>query len=452
MSAPTPTVRRLFAATVPDAAVLISGAHLLDPREGLDGPADVLVRDGRIAEIAPAGSLAPAAGVEHVRGEGRHLFPGFVDPHVHLRTPGQEHKEDIDSGTRAAAAGGYCAVVTMPNTEPPLDSPATVTAIRATCEREARIPVGFMPCISVGALGEGLTEMAELRDLGALGFTDDGLPVTSAGLLRQAMRYQRLCGGVLALHEEDPSLSAGGSMHEGEVSATLGVAGIPSLSESTMVARDAALAMHERARIHIQHVSCIESLTAIAAARERGCRITAEATPHHLLLTHDDVRELDTNLKMNPPLRTEEDRRALIAAVNSGLIDCIGTDHAPHHADEKTVPFEQAAFGTTGLETAFASLYSGLVLAGAMTLHTLVHRLTQGAAVLDLPVPRLAAGEPANACLVDLNARWHVGEGGYQSRSANNCFDGRALQGRVLLTLAGGVVAYRERVFALMRA
>ena len=216
------------------------------------------------------------------------------------------------------------------------------------------MPVGFLASITRGLNGEDLTEMADLHDVGALGFTDDGKPVVSAGMLRKALQYQRLCGGVIALHEEDPALSRDGVMHEGAVSARLGMAGIPSVSESTMVARDAALAGYENARVHFQHLSCVESVEAVAQAKEAGIRVSAEATPHHLTLTDDVVRTLDSRMKMNPPLRSDADRRALVEALRSGVIDCIATDHAPHALHEKEVPFEQAPMGTTGLETAFA--------------------------------------------------------------------------------------------------
>ncbi len=447
MAAP-PLVR----AAAPAADVLVRAAHVLDPRSGLDGAHDVLVRAGEIAEVGVAGAVTPPRGVEVVDGAGRHLFPGFVDPHVHLRTPGQEHKEDLETGTRAAAAGGFCAVVAMPNTSPVVDSALLLRALRDAAARDARVPVGFMPAITRGLLGEELTEMAELRDEGALGFTDDGRPVASAGMLRRALQYQRLCGGVLALHEEDPSLSGRGAMHEGEVSALLGVTGIPSVSESTMVARDAALAGYEGGRVHMQHLSCAESVRAVAQAKEQGFAVTAEASPHHLCLTDEAVRGLDTRMKMNPPLRTEADRQALIDGLRSGVIDCIATDHAPHARDEKEVPFEQAPMGTTGLETAFASVYTELVAPGVLDLALVVERLTAGGALLGLPIPRIAPGEPANACLVDLDAEWEVGENGYESRSENCCFAGRRLRGKVLLTLAAGSVAFRERAFSVVGA
>jgi len=442
-------MRRLFSPPTQPASVLIRGARLLDPRSGVDRLGDLLINRGVIAEIGDAGSLEPPPDGEIVDGSGRHVFAAFVDPHVHLRVPGQEHKEDMWTATRAAAAGGYCAVVGMPNTDPVVDTTAVLGSLRELALREARIPVGFMAAISPGLRGEGLTEMVELRDGGALGFTDDGRPVVSAGLLRRALQYQRLCGGVLALHEEDPSLSGAGAMHEGAVSALLGIAGIPSVSESTMVARDAALAGHEGGRVHMQHLSAAESVAAVEAAKAAGVRVTAEVSPHHLTLSDENVRGLDTRLKMNPPLRTEADRMALIEALGSGVIDCIATDHAPHARQDKDVPFEEAAMGTTGLETAFAALHTYLVLPGLLDLGTLVERLTAGAVVLDLPVPRLRVGEPANVCLADLRAEWLVGEAGYESRSENSCFAGRRLLGRVLMTVADGGVAFRERTFAL---
>jgi len=439
----------LVRAPAPAADLLIRSAHLVDPRESLDGIHDVLVHGGRIMRIADGGSLQAPEGTEVVDGDGRHLFPAFVDPHVHLRSPGQEHKEDLETGTRAAAAGGYGAVVAMPNTSPVTDSTPILRSLRDAAARDARIPVGFMPAITVGLQGRELTEMAELRAQGALGFTDDGRPVVSAGMLRKALQYQRLCGGVLALHEEDPSLSGAGAMHEGTVSALLGIAGIPSVSESTMVARDCALAGYEGGRVHLQHLSAVESVDAVRAAKAAGIQVSCEASPHHLTLTHEAVRTMATHMKMNPPLRTEEDRQALIAGLRDGTIDCIATDHAPHARDEKEVPFEQAPMGTTGLETAFAAVYTDLVLPGILDLALVVRKLTAGGGLLDLPLPRIAVGEAANLTLVDLEQEWTVGEHGYESRSANCCFADRRLRGRVLMTIAAGSVAFRERAFSV---
>jgi dihydroorotase len=274
------SVRRLFHAARPGEDLLIRGAHVLDPRADLDEAHDILIRNGHIAELGEPGSLLASDEVDVIDAAGKHVFPGFVDPHVHLRTPGQEHKEDLDTGTAAAAAGGYCAVVAMPNTTPTVDTAAVLGSLVERAQREARVPVGFLASITRGLAGEELTEMAELRDLGAIGFTDDGKPVVSAGMLRKALQYQRLCGGVVALHEEDPALSVDGVMHEGSVSARLGLAGIPSVSESTMIARDSALALYEDARVHFQHLSAIESVQALHAAREAGARVSGEASPH----------------------------------------------------------------------------------------------------------------------------------------------------------------------------
>jgi len=437
----------------PPADLLLRDVHVLDPRGPLDARCDVRVRDGLITELAAPATLDPDGAGELIDGSGRlRLLPAFFDPHVHLRTPGQEHKEDLQTGTRAAAAGGYGAVLAMPNTDPVLDSAPLLRSLRDAAAREACISVGFLPAITRGLQGEQLTEMAELRAEGAVGFTDDGRGVQSAGMLRKALQYQRLCGGVLALHEEDETLSRGGCMHEGVISAALGLGGIPTVSESTMVARDAALAGYEDARVHFQHLSCAASVDAVAAAKARGFRVSAEVSPHHLLLTEQDVRGMDTRMKMHPPLATESDRQALIDGLRAGTIDCVATDHAPHARDEKEVPFEQAPMGTTGSETAFAALHSGLVLTGVLELALLVERMTAGARLFGLPTPLIAPGEPANATLVDLASTWVAGEHGWESRSENCCFAGRALTGRVLLTLSAGAVVYRERTFSMAAA
>ncbi len=435
------------------AEVLLRDVRALDPREQVDGRRDVLVRGGEIAELGDPGSLGAGEGVETVEGDGRlALFPAFFDPHVHLRTPGQERKEDLESGTRAAAAGGYAGVLAMANTDPVIDSAPLLGSLREAAARQARIPVGFLAAITRGLQGELISEMAELAAEGAVAFSDDGRPVASAGVLRKAMQYQRLCGGVLALHEEDRTLSGGGAMNEGAVSAALGIAGIPAVAESTMVARDAALAAWEDARVHFMHLSCAASVRAVASAKQEGVRVSAEVSPHHLLLTDEDVRTLDTRMKMHPPLTTEEDRRALLDGLRDGTLDCVATDHAPHAREEKEVPFEQAPMGTTGLETAFAALYTGLVQPGEIGLGLLVERMTAGAALFGLPLHRIAKGVPANLALVDLDARWVAGEHGWESRSENCCFAGRALQGRVLMTLAAGSVAHRDRSLSMVEA
>jgi dihydroorotase len=432
----------------PAEELVLRNVRAVDPRAGLDQLRDVVVRGGEIAQLAEPGSIE-LDGAEVVEGEGLLAVPAFVDPHVHLRTPGQEHKEDIETGTRAAAAGGYCRVLAMANTEPPVDSAAILGSLRERAEREASIPVGFLATVTQRMAGEELSEMADLADAGAAGFSDDGLPLASARVLRRALQYQRLAGLTIALHEEDPELSGDGVMHEGEVSAALGLDAIPAPSESTMIARDCALAAYEEARIHVQHLSARSSVEAIAAAKAAGIEVSCEATPHHLTLTDDAVRSLDSRFKMNPPLRSDDDRRALIDGLRDGTIDCIATDHAPHATEDKEVPFEAAAMGVTGLETAFAVLHTDLVLPGVIELKLLLERLTSGTTPFGLEPTSLAAGAEANIAVIDPAAEWTVGEGGYESRSQNCCFAGRKVTGRVLITIAAGRVAYRQRAFAI---
>ncbi len=428
--------------------LIVRGAHVLDPRTGIDAPHDVVVRDGEIAELATPGS-AELDGAETIEAEGLSVFPAFFDPHVHLRTPGREDEEDVETGTRAAAAGGYCGVLAMANTDPVVDTAADVSALRESARERAAVPAGFFACVTRGMQGAELSEMVELAEAGAVGFSDDGLPLASARVMRRALQYQRLAGLPIALHEEDPELSAGGSMHEGLVSAALGIGGIPSISESTMIARDAQIAGFEEARIHVQHLSARESVEAVEQAKAVGVEITCEATPHHLTLTDEALRSLDARFKMNPPLRAERDREALLDGLRSGTIDCIATDHAPHSSDEKEIPIEAAAFGVIGLETAFSVLYTDLVLAGVIDLGLLVERLSGGAEPLGFAAPRIEPGAEANLVLVDTDAEWEAGAEGWESRSDNSCFAGHRLRGRVLMTVAAGGVAYRQRSFAM---
>ncbi len=431
------------------ASLVLRGATVLDPVAGIDAQHDIVVRDGAIAELTAPGE-ASADGIEEIDAGALHAFPAFFDPHVHLRTPGQEHKEDIETGARSAAAGGYCGILAMANTEPPVSTPADIEALLADARAAAAVKVGFLATVTRAMEGEELTEMASLRDVGAAGFSDDGLPIRNARVLRRALQYQRLCGGTIALHEEDPELSGSGVMHEGPISAALGLEGIPSISESTMIARDAALASYEGGRIHVQHLSAAESVEAVRAAKAAGVQISCEASPHHLCLTDEEVRSLDPQrFKMNPPLRSEADRQALIEGLRDGTIECIATDHAPHAAEEKEVPFEQAAMGVTGLETAFAALYTELVLPGTVELGLLIERLAGGAAPFGVERPSLSPGSEANIALCDLSARWTVGENGYESRSSNSWCAGKELTGRVLMTLSGGQVAYRLRSFSM---
>jgi dihydroorotase len=391
----------------------------------------VTVEDGLIARIEPGGDA------RHV------LAPAFVDPHVHLRTPGREDEETIASGTAAAAAGGYCAIVAMPNTDPVVDSAAVLRGLVDAARRDAVVPVGFAAAISRSLRGEELTEMGELADAGAAAFTDDGRPVVSAGLMRRALQYAAVTGRRLALHCEEPTLSRDGHVHEGAISAELGLAGYPSVGESAMVERDLSLAAYEERPIHLMHLSARESVEALRRAREAGVAATGEVTPHHLVLTDEAVRGLDPNVKMNPPLRADSDRAALVEALRDGTISCVATDHAPHAREEKEVPFEAAPFGVTGLETAFAALNTHLVEPGVLPLETLLERMSAGPArALGLPEPRLEVGARANLVLLDLETEWTVTEDGFRSRSANSWLLGERLRGRVVRTVADGRVVH----------
>ena len=412
---------------------LVLEGRVVAPAQGIDELLRITISEGVVSAIEPggAGSLV--------------IAPAFVDPHVHLRTPGREDEETIRSGTEAGAAGGYCAILAMPNTEPVVDTASVLGALLERARSEALVPTGFTAAISKGQRGEELTEMAELAAAGAAAFTDDGRPVASAGLMRKALRYAGLTSLPLALHCEEPTLSRGGHAHEGVVSAELGLGPYPSAAETLMVERDLSLARLEEKSIHLQHLSARESVAALDRALAEGASVTAEVTPHHLVLTDEAVRSLDPNVKMNPPLRSAADREALRDALRRGVVSCVATDHAPHARHEKEVPFEEAPFGVTGLETAFASLYTHLVLPGELTLETLLERMSAGPArAFGLDEPRIGVGARANFVVLDLDAEWTVSEDGLRSLSANSWLLGETVRGRVVRTVADG-----REVFAL---
>ena len=405
--------------------------RVVAPTQGIDECLRITVEDGVITRIEPTDVRATV------------VAPAFVDPHVHLRAPGREDEETIGSGTQAAAAGGYCAILAMPNTDPVVDSTSVLGALVERARDEAVVPTGFMAAISKGQQGAELTEMAELAESGAAAFTDDGRPVVSAGLMRRALQYSGLTKLRLALHCEEPSLSRGGHAHEGAVAAELGIGPYPSTAESVMVERDLSLAEAEDRQIHLMHLSARESVAALDAALARGGNATGEVTPHHLVLTDEAVRSLDPNVKMNPPLRSESDREALRDALRRGAISCIATDHAPHARQEKDVPFEEAPFGVTGLETAFAALHTHLVMPGVLTLETLLERMSTGPArAFGLEEPRVEVGARANLVALDLDSEWTVTEDGFRSLSANSWLLGETLRGRVVTTVADGRLVF----------
>ena len=430
----------LFRKDAPAVDLVVRGARVLDPVAGVDAVLDVRVDGGTIAQL---GTDLDANGHRVVDAAGLVLAPAFVDPHVHLRTPGREDEETIASGTDAAAAGGYCAILAMPNTEPVVDSAAVLEGLAEEGRRDAVVPTGFLAAITKGQDGGELTEMGELADRGAAGFTDDGRPVASAGVMRRALQYAAVAARTVAVHCEEPSLTRGAHVHEGAVSAELGFGGYPSLGESLMVERDLALAAYEERPIHLMHLSARESVEALVRAREAGVAATAEVTPHHLVLTDEAVRTLDPNRKMNPPLRAEADRASLLAALRSGAIGAVASDHAPHARHEKDVPFEAAPFGVTGLETAFAALHTHLVGPGLLDLETLLVRMSDGPArAFGLEPPRIAVGARANLVLLDLEEAWRVQEDGFRSRSANSWLLGETLTGRVRMTVADGALVF----------
>jgi dihydroorotase len=432
----------LWTRKTPRADLVIRGARVLDPVEGVDAVLDVRIDGGTIAAV---GTGLDANGHRVVDAERLLLAPAFVDPHVHLRTPGREDEETIASGTAAAAAGGYCAILAMPNTDPVVDSASVLRSLAETAGEQAEIPVGFLAAISKGSEGGSLSEMGELADCGAVGFSDDGRPVVEAGLMRRALQYGAITGRPLALHCEEPSLSRDGQMHEGAVSAELGFAGYPSVAESVMVERDLAIAAYERLPLHVLHLSARESVEALARAQSAGLPVSGEVTPHHLCLTDEAVRTLDPNVKMNPPLRSADDRSALIEGLRDGTIAAVATDHAPHARHEKEVPFEAAPFGVTGLETAFAALYTRLVEPGLMRLETLLERMSAGPALIfGLERPRIEVGATANLTLIDTAASWRVSEAGFRSRSTNSWLVGQTLKSKVRLTVADGRVAFEQ--------
>ena len=455
MDSMRPSAPKLACSSSPSERFLLSGVHLFDPMLGVDIDGDLLVEDGKIAALGEGAKPAGAQTIENLKG--CWVFPGFVDPHAHLRTPGFEYKEDLVTGTTAAAAGGYVAVVAMANTEPVVDSGAVAGWVLEQVRDKAVVRVGQVGAISKGLKGEELSDMRELVDAGVVAFSDDGRPVADADLLLQALRYARGTRRPLLLHLENATLSVDGVMHEGRWSAKLGLRGIPSVAESGALARDLEIVRYAFAEaerqgaagqdgmplVHFQHLSSAESVRLTRQAKKDGLPVTAEVTPAHLLLTDERLTGLDQNLKVNPPLRSEEDRQALIAGLADGTIDCVGTDHAPHAPQEKEVPIEDALFGSTGLETAFAALHTGLVLTGAVSLGRLVESMSAAPCrVLGLEAPRLQVGAPADFCVVDLAETWVVTPVELKSKSRNCAFLGETLTGRVRLTLVDGARRY----------
>ncbi len=419
--------------------IVIKNGTVVNPL-GMGGRLDILIEDDRIAAM---GESLSAAGATVVDASGKHVFPGFVDMHAHLREPGYEFKETIATGTRAAAAGGFTTVACMPNTKPVTDNEAVVKFILDKAREEGAVRVLPIAAITKGSLGKELTEMGMLREAGAVAFSDDGKPVDNPRTMELALRYAKNFGALLISHCEDKALAEGGAMNEGPVATRLGLPGIPSTAESVMVAREILLAEQLHTRVHIAHVSAAASVEFIRQAKARGVAVSAETCPHYFAATDELVEGYGTATKVNPPLRSEADRLAVIEGLRDGTIDAIATDHAPHHIDDKDVEYNLAAFGISGFETAFALAYTYLVEPGLLTLEELVRKLSAvPAALLGVPGGTLAEGVPADLCIADLNEKWTVDARKFVSKGHNTPFDGWKLTGRVTDTVAAGKLVY----------
>ncbi len=421
--------------------LLIRGGRVIDPGAGSDQGADVLIEDGRVAAVGP--SLAPDnAGIIDARG--LVVAPGFVDPHAHLCEPGWEQRETIATGALAAAAGGYTTVCAMPDTDPVVDDPASVGFIVAAGRRAAGARVYPAAAVSVGRKGEQLTEFGEVLDAGAVAVTDAGKSVESSKLMRLALEYALAFDLPLLTHAEDADLARGGVMHEGIMSTRLGLCGKPAAAEEIGVARDLALAAETGGRLHLQRVSTAAAADLLRRARERGVRVTAEVTPHHLLLSHELVGGYGTEYKVDPPLRSPHDIEAMRAALADGTIDSVATDHAPRTYDEKEQAFDDAPFGVVGFETAFAILHTRLVLDGQISLPTLLERMSAGPArAMGLPGGALGPGERADLVLIDPEFEWTIDPAAFLSKCRNTPFAGAQVRGRVMRTLVDGETVWK---------
>lgn len=423
--------------------LLLKGGKLVDPSQGLNKIGDVLIVDGKISGVG--GSITGPEGAEMITCDGLIVSPGFIDVHCHLREPGREDVETIATGARAAAAGGFTAVCAMPNTDPVTDNQAAVGFIVRQGQRAAAARVYPIGAISVGQDGKVLAEFGEMVGAGAVAVSDDGRPVASAQLMRTALEYARTFRIPVIDHCEEPTLSAGGSMNEGIVSAQLGLKGIPAEAEEIMVIRDILLARLTGGHVHLAHMSTKGSVELIRWGKERGIKVTAEVCPHHLSLTEESVRGYETNAKMNPPLRTAKDVEALREAVKDGTIDLIATDHAPHHYDEKEREFADAPNGIVGLETALAVVVTNLVEKGALKFPDLVDRMScTPARIFSLPGGSLKKGGVADVTVFDPAERWKVDPSQFLSKGRNSPYTGMTLVGRASCTIVGGSVVYRS--------
>ena len=423
-------------------AMLIKGGRVIDPANGLDGVADVLVADGRIAAVGP--ELKAPAGAEIIDADGLIVSPGLIDMHVHLREPGSELEETIASGSRAAVAGGFTTVCAMPNTDPCTDNEGAVEFVfsRARAADQANVlPIG---AITVGRQGEQMAELGQMVRAGAVAFSDDGDSVRNSSLLRQCLTYGKMFGKPFISHAEDKDLAGSGVMHAGPLSARLGLPGIPAAAEEIIVARDIMLARMTGAKLHIAHLSTAGSCDLVRRAKAAGIAVSAEVTPHHLALTDESVAGFDPVFKMNPPLRTAADVAALKAALKDGTIDCLASDHAPHEPEEKDLEFAFAPFGVIGLESTLAIVIRELIDSEILSWPELVAKLTiNPARVLGLDRGTLSVGVPADITLIDPDLEWTIDARRFESKSRNCPFDGETVRGKAVATIVGGKVKFR---------
>ncbi len=425
-------------------SVLLKNGRVVDPANGRDGVFDVLVRDGVIAAVGAGLDVPEGVAVLEVPA-GCVVTPGLIDMHVHLRDPGQEHKETVQTGVTAAVAGGFTAVACMPNTSPVNDNAAVTRYILNRAEEAGLARVYPIGAVSIGLKGEQLAEIGELKAAGCVAISDDGFPVRTALMMRRALEYADMLGVLVVDHCEDPTLKGDGVVHEGAVATELGLRGIPGEAEEINVERDVTLAGLTKAPVHIAHLSTAGSLRAVRAGKERGIRVTCEVMPHHFVLTDEALRGYDTNTKMNPPLRPASDRDALIAGIADGSVDVIATDHAPHHADEKALPYDQAPFGITGLETAVPLTFEHLVHKGVIDLSRMVTLLSVNPArILGVPGGSLTEGSAADITVLAPDLEVTVDRQAMKSLSKNMPFDGWTLRGGVAATFVDGRLVYRN--------
>lgn len=423
--------------------LLIKNGQVIDTKNNLQKQTDVLICNGVIDEI---GENLPEQGCEVIDAQGKYVLPGLVDAHCHLRDPGFEYKEDIITGTCSAALGGFTSIACMPNTSPVTDNKAIVSYIVNKAKTEGKVHVHPIGAITKGLKGEELAEMAEMKSYGAIAVSDDGKPVRNAALMKKAMQYASMFGLPVISHCEDADLAEEGVMNEGYQSTIQGLKGIPAPAEEIMVSRDLILAEYLQVPIHIAHVSTALSVDLIRHAKQRGVKVTAETCPHYFSLTEEACSGFNTLAKVNPPLRTQQDVDAIIQGLQDGTIDMIATDHAPHHADEKKVEFNAAAFGMVGFETAFALAVTKLVKPGYLTLGQLVDKMShQPAKMLGLPKGTIEPGAAADIILVDMEQEWMVQAAALSSRSKNTPFEGWMLTGRVCSTIVDGQFVVRDQ-------